>query len=346
MKKHTIDLKKAASLITKYFVLAIMLYSPVFSQSKTGTTIGQFLLIEPSSKHAGMGNTGVASYDDLLSAYYNPGALGRLNNSGISFTHSLWLADIVYDHAAVNVKLDADKALSLCITSLNSGDIDVRTVEKPEGTGEKYTVNNFAIGLGYGQAISERFSVGLRVNYVQENIWHCSLSTVGFDIGTIYRLSPDGLRIGASISNFGLPGKYEGRDLRITYDYNDNTYGDNSALPAELYTDEFHLPVLFRVGLFYPFILNNDNKIDFEIDAYHPNDNYESISVGADWTFMNLISFRAGYQNLFLTDSEAGLTLGSGLYYVLAGYELKFDYAWNKYGRIGNTQRMTLSFAF
>ena len=345
--KNKIKIRKTK---TPYALIVVSLFMLVssfaYSQSKTGTTIGQFLLIEPSARSAGMGNTGVAAYEELVTTYFNPAALGRINNSGVAFTHSLWLADIIYDYAAANVKLAADKSLLLSVSSLNSGDIDVRTVEKPLGTGEKYNVSNFSIGLGYGQAISDRFTVGLRINYIQETVWHSSLSTVGFDFGTIYRISPDGLRIGASISNFGLPGKYSGRDLRITYDTDPKKYGDNSALPGEIYTDEYYLPVLFRVGLNYPIVLNDDHKFALEIDAYHPNDNDESISVGGEWSFMNLISFRAGYQNLFLKDSEVGLTLGSGLNYIVSGYELKFDYAWAKHGRLGDTQRFTLSFAF
>src|SRR5574341_1258480 len=70
------------------------------AQSKTGTTIGQVLLIEPSARATGMGNASVALYDEVAAAYYNPGALGQLSGYGVHFTHSLWLADITYDYAA------------------------------------------------------------------------------------------------------------------------------------------------------------------------------------------------------------------------------------------------------
>ena len=58
------------------------------------------------------------------------------------------------------------------MTALNSGDIDVRTVDQPLGTGERYTVSNVALGLGYGRQITSRFAAGLQVNYVTERIWH------------------------------------------------------------------------------------------------------------------------------------------------------------------------------
>jgi long-subunit fatty acid transport protein len=327
-------------------ILLLLDVGVVHAQSKTGTTVGQFLLIEPSARSAAMGNAGVASFDEVMSAYYNPGALGRLSGSGVQFTHSQWLADITYDHASAAVHIGADATLLLSVTSLNSGEIDVRTVEQPLGTGERYTVSNIAVGLGYGQTISDRFSVGVRVNYIQETIWHSSLSTVAIDLGTLYRLAPDGLHVGASISNFGFRARYSGRDLRIRYDLDPTKYGDNSALPGEVFTDEYSLPVLFRVGIALPVKVGEDHNFRLEVDAFHPSDNTESISLGAEWTFMDIFSLRGGYQNLFLTDSEVGPTFGAGVRYEVLGYLLRFDYAWAKHGRLGNAQRFTVGFEF
>jgi hypothetical protein len=327
------------------FIIYILPYCAI-SQSKTGTTIGQFLLIEPDARLSAMGNAGVTSYENANAAYYNPGAMGRLENSEVVFSHSIWLAGITYDYFLGTIKMSTDKSLLLSVTSLNSGDMDVRTVEIPNGTGEKYSVSDIAISLGYGQMVSDKFSLGLRVSYIQETIWHSSLSTFGFDLGTIYRISPDGLRIGASISNFGLAARYSGRDLRIRYDLNTNVYGDNGSLPGEVYTDQFYLPVLFRVGVSYPVSIGDNHKFYFAADAFHPSDNNESISIGAEYTFMDIFSVRAGYQNLFLKDTEVGLTLGSGIKYDIANYLLHFDYAWVKYGRLGDTQRFSLGIEF
>ena len=58
----------------------------------------------------------------------------------------------------------------LQITSLNSGEIDVTTVEKPLGTGERYEVTNFAIGAGYGRMLTDRVAVGFLINYFREKM--------------------------------------------------------------------------------------------------------------------------------------------------------------------------------
>jgi len=327
-------------------VLPVCITDTVYGQSKTGTTIGQFLLIEPSARIAGMGNAGVTSYFEVTSAFYNPAALGKLYKSDVQFTHNEWLAGINYDYAALAIKLDEANTLSLSFTSLNSGEIDVRTVEQPLGTGERYTVSNISIGIGYGRRLSDRFALGLQINYIQETIWRSSLSTFAINFGTLYRLSEDGIHIGASISNYGMPARFSGSDLRIRYDHNPDQHGTIDNVPAEIKTDEFPLPIVFRVGIGYPVRVGMNNELLLAVDAYHPSDNTESMSLGAEWRFRNMLFLRGGYQKLFEEDSEVGLTLGIGLQYELFDYDIRFDYGWAEHGRLGATQRFTVGLAF
>jgi hypothetical protein len=327
------------------FLLLVIAMSTL-AQTKTGTSIGQFLLIEPSARIAGMGNAGVTMYGEIQAAYYNPAAIGYLQHNGIQLTHSLWLADITYDYAAVAITLGETGNLLASVTSLNSGEIEVRTVEQPLGTGELYTVRDFAIGLGYGRQISDRFSVGVQVNYVQETIWHTSTTAFGLNVGTLYKVAEDGLHIGASVSNFGTRGRFEGRDLRIQFDRDPTKYGDNSALPATQFVEDFPLPIMFRVGISYPVKFLKMNSLRVAVDAFHPSDNTESVSVGAEWTFDNTFFLRGGYQNLFLQDSEVGLTFGGGLQYQWDTYTVSVDYAWADHGRLKETHRFTLGISF
>lgn len=328
------------------FISSLLMLQLNIAQSKTGTTIGQFLLIEPSGKISAMGNAGVATYDEALSSYYNPAALGYIASSSVQFSHNAWYADITNDYFAASFHVTDVSSLALSISTLNSGEIAVRTVEQPMGTGEQYTVSDYSIGIGYGQKITDRFSAGIQISYVQESIWHSSLSVFSINFGTLYKITDDGLLLGASISNFGARGKYNGRDLRIRYDFDATRNGDNSSLPAEFITDEFSLPIVFRVGFSYPVKLDESNELHFVADAFHPSDNSESISFGGEYKFMNTFALRAGYQHLFQTDSELGLTLGGGILWDIANYVIHIDYSSNEHKRLGNTQRMTIGMEF
>jgi long-subunit fatty acid transport protein len=285
-------------------------------------------------------------YGEIEAAYYNPAAIGLFQTNAVQFTHSPWLAGINYEFAGAGITLGNFGNVYASVTSLNSGEIDVRTVEQPLGTGERYTVTDLAFGIGYGRLISDKFSVGVQVTYLDETIWHSSMSAFAMNVGTLYRISENGLHIGASISNFGTRAKFDGTDLRVLYDQNPSVYGDNGNLPAELFTDDFPLPILFRVGLGMPIMLNEKNKVHLVVDAFHPSDNTESVSTGAEWTYDNTFFIRSGYQNLFMTDSEVGLTLGAGLRYALESYTVNFDYAWADHGRIKETHRITVGISF
>lgn len=318
----------------------------LLGQTKTGTTVGQFTLIEPSARSAAMGGVGVTSSAEAMSAYYNPAALGSLVRSDLQFTHTIWFGDIVLNHAAAMLHLGERSTVGLVVTHLSSGDIAVRTVEQPRGTGELYSVTDLLVGAGFGIMITDRFSCGIQLNYATERIWHSSINLFSVNLGTLYRLSENGLRIGASLMNFGTKGSFDGTDLRVRYDLDPSRYGDNGSLPAGLLTDQFSLPIVFRVGVGIPWRIDVSHVVDIGVEAVNPSDNSPGINVGAEWLFRNIFAVRAGYAGLFQTDSEFGLTAGAGVLWDGLGYELRVDYSWGDHRSLGAMQRVTLGIGF
>ena len=202
--------------LTAVLLLVLVSTLMLHAQSKTGTTIGQFLKIEPSARASALGNAGSALFGEATALFYNPASLGRLNKLDAQFTYNKWLADINYNYAVAAVPVSGIGTLALQMTSLNSGEMDVRTVEQPLGTGERFSVTNFALGFGYGIMLTDRVSVGLQATYIQESIWHSTLTALAFNIGVQYQVEVDGLTIGAALINFGPRAKYEGRDAYVT----------------------------------------------------------------------------------------------------------------------------------
>jgi hypothetical protein len=327
-------------------VLALAIAAPAGAQTKVGTTIGEFTLIPPGARFAAMGNSGSAMMEGIQSVYANPAALGRVTAWQLEFSHASWLAGIRYDYAALAFPVRTWGTAFASVTSLGSGDIDVRTVAQPLGTGERFHVADVAIGVGFGRAISARFAAGGQVTWLQETIWNSSASAVTYNIGTVYRVSPNGLHIGSSLQNFGTNASFSGRDLRVTWDQDPNRNGDNGTLPAEQFTDDFPVPILFRVGAAYPFKIGNDFEAWTALDAWHPSDNTESVSGGAELSWKKMVALRAGYQNLFLKDSEVGLTLGAGFVGKANNLGYHIDYAWADHQRLDGTHRVTVGVAF
>lgn len=315
-------------------------------QSKVGTTVGGFLRIEPTARGAALGNAGSALPGGIEAVYYNTGAIGSLQRPAVLYSHSFWLADISLHYAAVAVPVGGVGNFFASMTALNSGDIDVRTVDQPLGTGERYNVSNVALGIGYGLRITSRFAAGLQANYATERIWNTSIHLLTFNLGTTYRLTEGGAILGFCLANVGGRARFSGGDLAILYDADPDIYGDNSALPAEQYTDSFPLPGVFRLGLSVPFRLSENNGLLVLVEALHPNDNSESANLGVEWKWKDLFALRFGYQTLFQTDRELGLTWGFGVQGDLGSNRYQLDYAWADHAHLQSTHRLTVALLF
>src|SRR5262249_12769437 len=193
----------------RWFVIvavAVALQAPATAraQSKVGTSARQFLMIEPRARFAGRGNAATTGGEAVQAAYFNPAAIGYLDRYAAEFTHAAWYADIAYDYAAVAIPLGKERGnLVASLTSLNSCDIEVRTVSDPLATGELYHVSDVSFALGYGRRMTTLFSLGFTAHYVQETIMNTSARTGVLSAGTLYRLSDGGLEVGSSLSFFG-----------------------------------------------------------------------------------------------------------------------------------------------
>ena len=99
--------------------------------------------------------------------------------------------------------------LGASITSLTMDEMAVRTVERPEGTGELFNASDLALALTYSRRLTDRFSIGFTAKYISQRIWHESASGFALDVGTLFVTSFRGLRIGASLYNFGADIRFE-----------------------------------------------------------------------------------------------------------------------------------------
>lgn len=319
---------------------------PAFAQTKVGTTVGTFMRIEPSARGAALGNAGSALPGGVEAVYYNTGAIGLLEGAAVQYSHNIWYAGIAYDYAAFALPISGVGNFFASVTSLGSGDIQVRTVEQPLGTGVNFSVANVALSLAYGRRITSRFAAGIQANYITEKIWNTSDKALTFNLGTVYRLSEGGALLGFCLSNLSTSARFTGSGLDIQYDDNTDAYGDNSALPATQSTDSFPLPGLVRLGLSVPYVVSDDSAFLFLIEGLHPGDNSESVNLGLEWTLQRLLALRVGYQTLFQTDSELGLTGGFGIAGDLGGNRYHLNYAWAGHKYLESTHRVTMVIEF
>ncbi|KPL14171.1 MAG: hypothetical protein AMS26_11690 [Bacteroides sp. SM23_62] len=315
--------------------------------SKVGTTAAPFLSIEVGARAIGMGGAFVAISDDITSLYWNPAGLARLPHGEAIFTHTDWISDVNFDFAGIALPLGSLGALGLSFSALSMNEMKVRTLFYPEGTGEKFGASDFAIGMSYARNLTDRFSIGLSGKYIRQELWHMSASSFALDIGTLFITQFNGMKIGMSITNFGNKMKLEGSDTQVPVDVDPNKYGNNNKIVANMRTDAWSLPLMFRFGIAMDVIKTYHQRLTLAVDAMHPNDNSEFVNLGIEYGLNNNIFLRAGYKNLFMIASEEGLTAGVGLAYKLIGnVRLKFDYAYADFGILESIQRLSFALEF
>ena len=315
--------------------------------SGTGTTAAAFLQIGVDARAMSMGGAFTSLATDVSALYWNPAGIAWAPRMEATFSHSDWLADTNYDYVGMVVPIYAfNSAVGLSFYSLGYDDQPVRTVKQPNGTGEFYGARDIALGLSYAISLTDRFSFGMTAKYIQQRIWSESGSAFGMDIGIFYHTMLKGLRLGASMSNFGSEISLHGRNLRTIKDP-DETVSNYDRVPVDYTTSSFPLPLLFRFGISYQTKFGNYNSFAISADVLHPNNRTESINFGVEYGLGEMFFLRAGYQNLFERDSINGLTAGGGVAYSIRGsMGFRLDYSWSDWGFLQNAQRFTLSVNF
>jgi hypothetical protein len=338
----------------KFLLLLLILYlfktEFLFSQgvSKVGTTSGTFLEIGVGPSN-GMGGAFVSLANDATALYWNSAGIASFVQNEVSIVHINWLASTNLDYAALVIPLGDIGNIGFSFTSLSMGDEKVTTVEMPDGTGEYYSASDIAVGISYARSLTERFSIGFTAKYIQESIWHMSSNAFAIDAGTIFKTDLiGGLTIGASISNFGTKMQLSGRDTR-TYESVDPTkQGSNDRIPYVIDLDSWDLPLLFRIGVSTNAVKTDNYRLTISVDALHPNDNYESVNAGAEFSFEEFLFLRGGFQSLFLQDREGGLTFGAGINSKLLFSKdlFRFDYSYRDFGRLNAVHSFSLGINF
>ncbi len=337
-------------------VLFLLGLSLVSAQSKVGTTSAQFLGIPVGMRAVAMGGTGVAQAEDVSAVYWNPGALAQVPQSAFSFVNTDWLAGTKFQWFGFMLKLDPDNALGMSFTQLDYGEDEVTTVAQPDGTGQRWTARDLAIGVSYARRLTDRFSIGGSAKYVSQSIWNESASTITFDVGLLFVTGLHDMRLGMSMSNFGGDMQLDGRDLLNKVDIDPSNPGGNKTLVGKLKTDAWPTPLFFRVGVAMDVVKSDLVTATVAADALRPSDNQMTVNAGVEVTWMNLLSLRAGYKAIPFSGidkaygqntQQDGLTLGAGVQYEFTGIgTIEVSYTYISFGDFGNLNAIGIGFAF
>lgn len=334
---------KRITIIFTAILTCMSITAPIMAQvqlKKLGQSTMNFLEVGVVPKASAMGNAYEAVGTGAESIYYNPAGLanGSTNyNAFIATTN--WIANIKYYVGAFAFNLGDIGTIGLNFLTVDYGDINgtrlTAQVADPTGyvdLGKLHNVGAYTYGLSYSRQVSNQFSMGGTVQYVGQ---HLSDTIIGedhkqnqanilsFNFGVLYYTGFKSFRFGMSIRNFAPAVKYE----EVTAS----------------------LPVTFSLGLAMDMMdlfapnHSNANSLLLSTNFMHPNDYTERMNIGVDYSFMNLLSLRGGYQ---FNRDLAGLTAGFGVSPDIGGAQIELSYSYSAFEIFDGVNRFSMDIAF
>ncbi len=332
-------------------LILILTVTLVFSGdelSKVGTTMAQFLKVGVSGRGTALGDAYVAGVNDPTAMAWNPAGMQQIGKRAFALSHTQLFADITLNYAGLVIPVTPHQSLGISVIYLNSGNIDLTTIEEPEGTGETFTATDAAIGVSYSRRLTERFVLGLTVKYIQEKLYHEKASTFAFDIGSQFDTGIYGMRLGMALQNFGGKMKLDGPDLDMPLTDPETGYENKSG--ARMQTLEWPIPLLFKMGIMMDLVGKNSeimksakNRFSIALEANDPIDHYLRFNFGAEYEWNGMFALRAGYK---LNYDEASFTAGAGFKVNMGGTLLQLDYSFNDYGLLDYVHQYSFAFTF
>jgi hypothetical protein len=315
-------------------------------EKKLAQTGFQFLSISADARAAAMADAYTSVQGGAASIFFNPANISRTTSFlDLSLSQNSWIADIQHLSASLTLQpFDGTYGvLAASMMAVDYGEIQGTMVDPNSDKGyidtDSYTPSSYALGIGYANSLTDRFSIGGHVRYAHQQIGSNlvpvgdpennlteeqdnTLGVVVYDFGTIYRTGFKSFVFGMSVCNFSKEIKYE--------------------------NESFQLPLTFRIGmsmdvfdLFYP--SDSMHSLLVSVDALHPRAYSERLNVGAEYLFMDLIALRGG---ALINYDERSYTAGVGVQKQLGRTRFGFDYAYTPFGIFDNVQHLSFKVSF
>ncbi len=312
-------------------------FFPILGGQRAGTSIFTFLKIGVSAHALGMGETVVALNHDAASVYYNPATIAQFQEAEFSATHVELPAEIQFDYFSMSRNVYGRHYLGVSAGILHMAPMMETTEYLPHGTGNYFVFQDRFFALTYGARMTDRFSFGITLKHVQEDLAGNKMSAPMLDMGTFYWTGFKTLRFSASISHFGSQAKPEGKYLKNVLD---TDTGEETIIETEF--EEFSPPTVFRVGAAMDIYSFSGSTLIAAIQLNHPVDDAENIALGAEYLFLKILSVRGGYK---INKSEEDFSFGAGVKVPVGGIHLTVDYSYSFHGHLTNPTWLTIGFS-
>jgi long-subunit fatty acid transport protein len=300
---------------------------PVLGGQRAGISTAQFLKIGVGGRATAMGDAFVAIANDVSALYWNPAGLTQFSENQVMFSHNKWVVDINHDFVGAVYHLDETNTFGVSLTSLSMDEMKVTTEYAPFGTGEYFGFSDLGISLSYSRKMTDQFSFGGTIRYIEESLDKLKMRGIMIDLGTYYWTGLGSSRFAVTVTNFGNDLAPDGEVVLV----GNRTKSD---------WQSFSPPTMFRIGFALEPYEDDQNKITTSIQLNHPNDNSENLSLGIEYVWNKMFFARGGYK---INVDEQNYSFGAGVNVPISIANLSVDYAFANFTRLGSAHRFSIT---
>jgi hypothetical protein len=300
---------------------------PVLGEQRAGISTAQFLKIGVGGRATAMGDAFVAIANDVSALYWNPAGLTQFSENQVMFAHNQWVVDINHDFVGAVYHLDDENTFGVSLTSLSMDEMKVTTEYAPFGTGEYFGFSDLAIAISYSKKMTDQFSFGGTVRYVEESLDKLKMRGIMIDLGTFYWTGLGSTRFAVTVTNFGNNLAPDGEVVLVGNRTNSEW-------------QSFSPPTMFRIGFALEPYEDEEHRVTTSIQLNHPNDNSENLSLGVEYVWNKMFFARGGYK---INVDEQNYSFGAGVNVPVSIANVSVDYAFANFSRLGSAHRFSIT---
>lgn len=290
---------------TAIFVMVVLFGNQIFAGNpqRAGQAGASELLINPWARTSGWGGANIAGVRGLEGIYSNVAGLAFTEKTELIFSQTSWLQygnkmfsaeDAVSSISSFGFsqKIGEAGALGFSVMSMDFGDIEITTVDLPDGGLGTFSPKFMNLSLSYAKIFSNSIYGGVTVKMINEQISNVGANAVALDAGIQYVTgSKDNLKFGIALKNVGPRMSFTGDGLSFRGIVGDD---DDYKMTVEQRSSELELPALLNIGMSYDVNLYQ-NRITgagtFTSNSFQ-KDQYR---IGGEYAYREMIMIRIGY---------------------------------------------------
>lgn len=308
------------------------LYTKAGNEQRAGQAGASELLINPWARSSGWGGANTGGVKGLEAISLNVAGTAFTKKTELIFSHTNWLvgSDININAFGFSQKVGETGVLSMSFMNIDFGEIEITTVDLPEGGIGTFHPSYTVIGLAYAKEFSNSIYGGLVTKVVNEKIANLNATGVCFDAGIQYltglgtnklgKKIRDNLHLGISLKNWGPTMRYTGDGLS----FRTNVPPNDVIMTVQSRSAEFELPALITIGAMFDFRLaskvdtvekkiTSDHRLSLAANFTSNSFTKDQFHGGIEYSYKEFIMIRGGFvyeKGLFDYDTRSTVFTG------------------------------------